>query len=321
VIDIHNLALELTTAFAEGRTLSTPPSRDGLDLSTAYAVERELVRLRRSAGHETVGVKVGYANKAIWRALKLDTLVWAHMYDHTVRYADACPPEPWRRRTNVATLSLAHTISPKIEPEIVFKMKAPLSAGITEAAAALEAVEWLALGFEIIDCPYADWKYEPADFVAAYGLHAALVVGEPCPVTATNISELVEQLPKFKVRLSRSDMSLRERAAASEPRERSAPAQRRARERVGESEGRSPSDGIDGQLVEEGSGRNSLRSPALCLAELASAMAKQDGADPLAAGDLVSSGTLTESTPIQPGETWTLSVEDIALPTLTLTLV
>jgi dihydrofolate reductase len=33
-----------------------------------------------------------------------------------------------------------------------------------------------------------------------------------------------------------------ERATASEPRERSAPAQRRARERVGESEGRSPSD-------------------------------------------------------------------------------
>jgi hypothetical protein len=32
-----------------------------------------------------------------------------------------------------------------------------------------------------------------------------------------------------------------ERAAASEPRERSAPAKRRARERVGESEGRSPS--------------------------------------------------------------------------------
>src|SRR4029453_14384467 len=35
---------------------------------------------------------------------------------------------------------------------------------------------------------------------------------------------------------------MRERAAASEPRERSAPAKRRARERVGESEGRSPSD-------------------------------------------------------------------------------
>jgi len=77
----------------------------------------------------------------------------------------------------------------------------------------------------------------------------------------------------------------------------------------------------DGQLVEQGSGRNALRSPALCLAELASAMAKQDGAEPLGAGELVSSGTLTESTPIQPGATWTASVEGIDLPTLTLTLV
>jgi 2-keto-4-pentenoate hydratase len=271
VIDIHALALELTAAYAEREALSAPPSsRDGLDLSTAYAVERELVRMRRGEGHETIGVKVGYANKAMWRVLKLDTLVWAHMYDDTVRYADA----------NLATLSLAHTISPKIEPEIVFKMKASLGAGITEAAAALEAVEWLALGFEIIDCPYADWKFQPADFVAAYGLHSALIVGEPRPITAATVSELVEQLPKFKVRLSK-----------------------------------------DGQLIEEGSGRNSLRSPALCLAELASSMAKQDGAEPLAAGDLVSSGTLTESTPIQSRATWTASVEGIALPTLTVTLV
>jgi 2-oxo-3-hexenedioate decarboxylase len=265
-----DIALELTAAYAERRPLSTPPSQGGLDLSTAYAVERELARIRRSEGHQTIGVKVGYANKAMWRVLKLETLVWAHMYDDTVRYAD----------TNVATLSLAKTISPKIEPEIVFKMKAPINAGITEAAAALEAVESLALGFEIIDCPYADWKFQPADFVAAYGLHAALIVGEPRPVTAANISEFVDQLPKFKVRLLK-----------------------------------------DGQLVEEGSGRNSLRSPALCLAELASAMAKQDGAEPLAAGDLVSSGTLTESTAIQPGATWTALVEGVDLPTLTLTLV
>jgi len=240
--------------------------------------------MRRAAGHQTVGVKVGYANKAMWRVLKLDTLVWAHMYDDTVRYADA----------NTATLSVAHMISPRIEPEIVFKMKASPGAAITDAAAAgitgalaaLGAVEWLALGFEIIDCPYADWKYQPADFVAAYGLHAALVVGEPRPVTAAGIATLVEQLPTFKVRLSRHGMTEGERA-----------------------------DEI------EGSGRNALRSPALCLAELASAMAKQDDAEPLAAGDLVSSGTLTESTPIQPGATWTASVEGIDLSTLTLSLV
>lgn len=271
MIHLQALASELAAAYTERRTLPVPPSsRDGLDLSTAFAVERELVRMRRSAGHETVGVKVGYANKALWRVLKLDTLVWAHMYEDTVRYADA----------NAATFPLARTISPKIEPEIVFKLKAPLGAGLTDPAAVLEAVEWLALGFEIIDCPYADWKYQPADFVAAYGLHAALIVGEPRPVTAASVSGLAEQLATFTVRLCK-----------------------------------------DGALVEKGSGRNSLRSPALCLAELASAMAKQDGAEPLAAGDLISSGTLTESVPIQSGEIWTASVDGIDLPALTLTLV
>jgi 2-keto-4-pentenoate hydratase len=266
VIDTHALAAELAEAVT-GRHLAPPPSaRGGFDLAAAYAVEGELARMRQAAGGKIVGVKVGYANKALWRVLKLDTLVWAHMYGDTVRYATG----------NRAELSLAPMISPKIEPEIVFKMKTPLG-GVTEAVAALEAVEWLALGFEIIDCPYADWKYQPADFVAAYGLHAALIVGQPVTVTPGNVAGLVEQLPKFTIRLSK-----------------------------------------DGQLVEEGSGRNCLRSPALCLAELASAMARQDGAEPLTAGALVSSGTLTESTPIRLGATWTASVEGLPLPTLTL---
>ena len=267
--DAHAMAAELAGAWSSGRVVTPPSARGPFDLAAAYAVERELVRTRRERGRTTAGVKVGFANKALWRVLALETLVWAHMYDDTVQYATG----------NSATLSLAPMIAPKIEPEIVFKMKAPLGAGVTAAADALAGVEWLALGFEIIDCPYPDWKYQPADFVAAHGLHRALIVGEPRPVAAHDIPALVDELPKFTVRLSK-----------------------------------------DGQLVAAGSGRNSLRSPALCLAELASAMANRDGTELLSAGDLVSTGTLTESTPIQPGATWTAAVEGIDLPTLTLGL-
>jgi 2-keto-4-pentenoate hydratase len=198
--------------------------------------------------------------------LKLETLVWAHMYDDTVRYAEQ----------NAATLSLSRFVSPKIEPEIVFKMKNTL-AGPVEPADALAAVEWLALGFEIIDCVYADWKFQPADFVAAFGLHAALIVGAPLRVDPPMIPELVEALPRLKVTLLR-----------------------------------------DGTAVEEGSGKNSLRSPALCLAELAAAIARRPGMVRLAAGELVSSGTLTESRPLAAGETWAAVVEGVVLPTLTL---
>src|SRR5262249_59486970 len=51
--------------------------------------------------------------------------------------------------------------------------------------------------------------------------------GQPQPVAARDWRRRVEDI-------------VSERAPASEPRERSAPAKRRARERVGESEGRSP---------------------------------------------------------------------------------
>jgi 2-keto-4-pentenoate hydratase len=85
-IDVSALARELFEARAAGQPVAVPPSEreGGLPLEGAYAVEAELTRLRRDQGHTTVGRKVGYANKAMWRVLKLQTLVWANMYDDTV---------------------------------------------------------------------------------------------------------------------------------------------------------------------------------------------------------------------------------------------
>ena len=266
---MHNdLADELQHARQTRRSDVTPPSaRGAFDLDAAYGVERELSRRRRADGHSIVGRKVGYANKAVWRALKLDTLVWADMYDDTVRHA----PQ------NDATLSIAPFVAPKIEPEIVFRLKAGVPAGVSEPAAVLDAVEWIALGFEIIDCVYQDWKFQPADFVASYGLHAALIVGAPLTVAAASAPARAEALAAFKLQLLRN-----------------------------------------GEPAEQGGGRNSLRNPALCVAELASAIARRPGAEPLAAGELISSGTLTESRLIAPGEVWSATVEGLDLPTLTL---
>ncbi len=255
-------------AYAAGRTIQRPSARDaGFDLRAAYAVEAELTRLRRADGHATVGRKVGYANKAMWRVLKLDTLVWARMYDDTVHYAAGA----------IASLPVARLLAPKIEPEIVFKLKTAPSSTDPDPVAVLQAVEWMAIGFEIIACPYPDWTFQPADFVAAGGLHAALVVGEPRLILDDDISEWVDRLPRFTVRLFRN-----------------------------------------GQLVDEGSGKNSLRSPALCLGELAAAIARQATAEPLAPGEIVSSGTLTESQPIATGEVWTAAIEGLDVPGLTL---
>ena len=185
-LDINALAQELAAAYAAGAPIaSTPTARDAsFDIASAYAVEAELLRRRCLEGRIPLGRKVGFANKAMWRVLKLDTLVWAHMYDDTVVTA----PD------GNGSLALGRRFSPRIEPEIVFKLKAPLAAGTSDAAVALAAVEWMAVGFEIIDCLFPDWKFQPADFVAAYGLHTALIVGTPVPVMPENIIRAVKRL-------------------------------------------------------------------------------------------------------------------------------
>ena len=265
------LARELLSAYETGQMVSTLPSaRPNFDLNMAYEVEAALKRLREAGGVRSVGRKAGYANKAMWRLLKLDTLVWAHMYDDTVQHSDS----------NSATVTLPHRHSLKIEPEIVFGLQQPITADGLDATTALESTEWLAMGFEIIDCPFPEWQFQPSDFVAYFGLHAALVIGERVQVRPDIIATLVEELPRFKVRVSKN-----------------------------------------GEFVEEGSGRNCLKSPASCLAELCAAIVHRCPTEPLSAGEIVSSGTLTAGHPTDRGDLWTVEVEGLlSLPPLTVRL-
>jgi 2-keto-4-pentenoate hydratase len=268
--EIEALAGELMSTYETGQMVSaTPSSRPGFDLDAAYQVEAKLKQRREAAGHKSVGRKVGYANKAMWRILKLETLVWGHMYEDTVHQSTG----------NSAELRLENTRSLKIEPEIVFGLKQAVTSVGLDAAGALAAVDWLAIGFEIIDCPYPEWKFQPADFVASYGLHAALVIGERVTVKPELIPALADQLAKFKVRMLKN-----------------------------------------GELVEEGSGKNALRNPALCLAELGAAIAKRFPDEPLSAGEIVSTGTLTAGHLTAARDRWTVEVEGIELRSLTLRL-
>jgi 2-oxo-3-hexenedioate decarboxylase len=256
-LDTAALARELLASYESATPQPFPLSGryPEFDMRDAYAVEGEFRRLRIAAGRTVAGRKVGYANKAMWRALKIETLVWASMYDDTIH-------------DGASSLVIDDFMSPRLEPEIVFKLKRPL-AGEVDAAAALAAVEWMAAGYEIIDCPFPGWQFKPADFVAAYGLHRALVIGGHHGVDPS----MIESLASFKLRLFRN-----------------------------------------GDFVEEGGGRNSLRSPALCLAELARASGG------LQAGELISSGTLTDAQPMASGDRWHAEIDGLPLPALDLNL-
>jgi len=268
-IDPAAVAQELIDAYEAGDLLPEPlSSRAGFGLETAYAVEAELARRRRAQGHAVVGRKVAFANPAVWPKLNLQTVAWGSMYEDTVQPAN-----------DVDVTPVPFTYAPKLEPEVVFKLKGPVRGNIADPVAVLNAVEWISLGYEVVDCPFPEWQFQPADLVAAFGFHSGLVLGQPTVVNAANASRLAIQLGEFKLKLFKN-----------------------------------------GTFIEEGGGRNVMRNPALCVGELAAAIARSPWGEPLQPGELVSTGALTTPMLITPGETWRAEAEGIDLAPLVMKL-
>jgi 2-oxo-3-hexenedioate decarboxylase len=74
----------------------------------------------------------------------------------------------------------------------------------------------------------------------------------------------------------------------------------------------------DGRLIDRGSAANVLEGPVSALRHLVGLLARDQDHPPLAAGEIVTTGTLTRAMPVKPGETWSTSLAGIALDGITL---
>ena len=182
--------LVLALLEARDRRSTTPPPTHqvaDLDLDGAYRVGAALDRRLRERGYRRAGWKVGFTNKTIWPRFGLREPILGPVYDRTLRTA-----------TPVAELSLARFCAPRIEVEVVFGIEAEGGAPHWRQPC------WMALGFEVVDCHYG-WHLTPADAVADFALHGALVVGPRVHRAAPGFAEGVERLDQLEVRLSRDD--------------------------------------------------------------------------------------------------------------------
>ena len=73
-----------------------------------------------------------------------------------------------------------------------------------------------------------------------------------------------------------------------------------------------------GEVVDRGVGANVLGSPLESLGCLVDLLARQPEAPPLRAGEVVTTGVLTDAHPVKPGETWSTVLEGLPLPGLTI---
>ena len=189
-----DLARDLLAARDRRETVRPPTQRTAeFGLDRAYRVGAALDRSLQQQGYGLLGCKVGFTNKAIWPRFGLDEPILAPIYARTQRLARP-----------VAEVSLATFRAPMIEVEVVFGIEREGDAPEGDAPNAGRP-SWIALGFEIVDCHYPDWHLTPADSVADFGLHGALIVGGPITRAAPDFDERVARLDRLELRLLRNE--------------------------------------------------------------------------------------------------------------------
>lgn len=189
-----DLARDLLAARDRRETIRPPTqSSEEFGLDRAYRVGAVLDRRLRERGYGLLGCKVGFTNRAIWPRFGLDEPILGPIYAQTLRVARP-----------VTEVSLATFCAPMIEVEVVFGLESDGDAADGDAPNGGRPI-WVALGFEIVDCHYPDWHLTPADSVADFGLHGALVVGRPVNRDVPDFDKLVGGLDRLEVRLLRNE--------------------------------------------------------------------------------------------------------------------
>lgn len=189
-----DLARDLLAARDRRETIRPPTQRTAeFGLDRAYRVGAALDRSLRQQGYGLLGCKVGFTNRAIWPRFGLDEPILAPIYARTLRLARP-----------VTEVSLAKFRAPMIEVEVVFGLEAEGDEAEGDELSGGRP-SWIALGFEIVDCHYPDWHLTPADSVADFGLHGALIVGRPVNRATPDFDGRVARLDRLEVRLLRNE--------------------------------------------------------------------------------------------------------------------
>lgn len=181
---IRIIADEMIAAHTQARVCTCPSD---LTLEDAYDVAFEIFRKRLGAGLRLAGRKIGMTNRRMWAQYGVDGPLWGYVYNRSLRTEGAD-----------VSYSLAGLVEPKIEPEIVFGLRAVPKSGASHEEL-LACIEWVAHGFEIVHSHVRGWGFTAAQAVADFGLHASLLVGTRVPVA--NLRDPLRALREFRISL------------------------------------------------------------------------------------------------------------------------
>jgi 2-oxo-3-hexenedioate decarboxylase len=166
-LDLKAIAGDVVASLAGRHQVPTFSARPaGLALADAYRVLPLLRAAFEARGETITGRKIGFTNRTMWTMYGVGAPIWGYATDRTTHELDDTP-----------VLRVEEFVEPRIEPEIMFGLKSAPSPGLNDAAL-LDCIAWVALGYEIVQSIFPEWRFAAPDTVAANGLHGALLIGD-----------------------------------------------------------------------------------------------------------------------------------------------
>jgi 2-keto-4-pentenoate hydratase len=188
-VDVNIVADEVITSLTSHSQLTAFSTRPaGLTLADAYRVTSRLRSVFEARGERVVGRKIGFTNREMWKVHGVTAPIWGYATDRTSF-----------ELANTKVQFASNFAEPRIEPEIMFGLKTAPIPGMSETTL-LDCIEWVSLGYEVVQSIYPNWKFAAPDTIAANGLHGALILGNRHPIGPRK-AEWQRELATFKVGL------------------------------------------------------------------------------------------------------------------------
>lgn len=162
-VDIPRIATLLDDAARNATAVPQISATETLTLAEAYEVQRQSIQRRLERGERRIGMKMGFTSRAKMEQMGVNDLIWGRL-THAMIAEDG------------GTISKQRFVHPRVEPEVAFLLRKPLS-GIVTALQALDAVEAVAPALEIIDSRYQNFRFSLTYVVADNSSSSALTIG------------------------------------------------------------------------------------------------------------------------------------------------
>jgi 2-oxopent-4-enoate/cis-2-oxohex-4-enoate hydratase len=167
IADLNAFSKELYQALRDRRTIVPLTTRvPDLGIDDAYKISLGFLDLRLADGERVVGKKIGVTSAAVQDMLNVRQPDFGFLTD-AMQVADG------------STVEIAQgLIQPRAEAEIGFVLKSDIRGPGVGRQQVLDATDYIAPCFEIVDSRIADWKIKIGDTVADNASCGVFVLGQ-----------------------------------------------------------------------------------------------------------------------------------------------